>query len=537
MDLIEAYIILLGISLIVGLLFDKSSLPIPLLLVITGMILSFVPAMPKVTLQPTLVLDIFIPLLLYPASAFLSWKDIKFNLRPIILLSIGHVFFITALVALTIHTLIPQLGWPMSFVLGAIVAPPDDVAILAIADKINFPYRVITILTGESIFNDATALILFRFSLAALLTHQFSPLHAFSSFFLVILGETLYGFLLGHVIGQIRSRVRNPQLQMTASILTPFLAFIPAERMGGCGVLATVVTGLVVGNHYLERFTPEIRLTARSAWTTLGFMLQSLIFILVGLNFQSTLQGISSIPYSKLLQYTSGVIGVVILGRFMWVYPSSYLPRFLFPSLRKKDPYPPWQLPFLVSWAGMRGVISLAAALIIPTLPIRVEGANPKDLVMFLVFSVIVATLLLQGLTIPWIIRVLGLNHYGEQEKYCEHLSELSARVKISKAVLHWLIEYKKEIGDNELLLEKVKLRIREYRLRRRHLKDSLKNHKENEPHDEAREHLEGSFLSVQINELERSELLKLWHKNKIGYTVKNKILQQLDHRFKHING
>lgn len=533
----DIYIALLGICLIVGLIFNKTSVPVPLMLVITGMILSFMPSMPEITLNPSLVLDIFLPLLLYPASAFLSWKDVKVNLRPIILLSIGHVFFIAALVAVTIHTLIPQLGWPMSFVLGAIVAPPDDVAILSIAEKIKFPYRVSTILKGESMLNDATALILFRFSLAAVFTHRFSLSHAVSAFLLVVLGETAYGFFLGHLIGQIRSRIRDPMLQMTASFLTPFLAYIPAERLGGCGVLATVITGLVIGNQYLERFTPEIRLTARSVWTSMGFVLQSLIFILVGLNFQFTLQSISAIPISDLIKYSSLIILVVIIGRFIWVYPSAYLPRFLFPSILKKDPYPPWQLPFLVSWSGMRGVISLAAVLAIPTLPIRVDGANPKDLLLFLTFSVIVATLLIQGLTLPWVIKILGLHAYGQRENYNEHLAELTARAKIARAVLHWLLEYKKEITNNEILLAKVNLRIREYRLRRKQLVAVLENHRGTEAHDERLEQQESGYLSAQINELERNELLKLWHKNKISYSVKTKILQQLDHRFKHING
>jgi len=326
-------------------------------------------------------------------------------------------------------------------------------------------------------------------------------------------------------------------LQMVASILTPFLAYIPAEKLGGCGVLATVVTGLVIGNQYLERFTPEIRLTARSVWTTMAFIIQSIIFILVGLNFQFMLQGISSIPTAHLFKYSAAVILAVIIGRFIWVFPSVYLPRFLFPSLRKKDPNLPWQLPFLVSWAGMRGVISLAAVLAIPSLALKVEGANPKDLLTFLVFSVIVVTLLIQGLSLPWFIKALGLHCYGQHEQYSEHLTELAARAKIAKTVLHWLREYKKEIIDNEFLLAKVKLRIREYRLRRQQLLAVLKSHQGAEAHNEALEHQESSFLSTQINELERSELLRLWHKNKISYSVRTKLLQQLDHRFKHISG
>lgn len=535
MDQLEIYIALLGLSLLVGLSFNRTSIPVPLMLVLTGMLLGFIPGMPTVEVQPQFVLEVFIPLLVYAASTQFSWKDVRLNLRPIILLSIGHVFFIAALVAVVIHSLLPSLGWPLSFVLGAIVAPPDDVAILAIADKIHFPSRVLTILKGESLLNDATALILFRFSLAAVLTNEFSTLKAFSAFILVVAGETAYGILLGNLIGQLRLRIKDPMLHMMCSILTPFLAYLPPERLGGCGVLAAVVTGFVIGHKYLERFPPEVRLTGLSVWSTLAFALQSIIFLLVGLNFESTLEGIASIPLLSLAKYTFAVILAVFIGRFIWVFPAAYLPRYLFPSVQ--DPYPPWQQPFIVSWAGLRGVISLAAVLAIPTLPILIEGANPKDLYIFLVFSVITATLLIQGLSLPWLIKKLGLHCFGMRERYDEHISELSARVKISRKVLHWLLQYQKEIKDQPFLLDKVKLRIREYHLRCRQLSAVLTDHHRMEVHEDTKEKEASGLLSAQINQLERDELLKLWHENKISHAVRTKILQQLDHRFKHITG
>ncbi len=537
MDSIEIYLLLWGVSLVVALFFNRTSIPIPLMLVITGMFLAFIPGIPELSIQPKLVLDFFIPLLVYAASTDLSWKDFRFNLRPIILLSVGHVFFITILVAVSIHALLPALGWPLSFVLGAIIAPPDDVAILAVADKIAFPHRVITILKGESLLNDATALVLFRFSLAVVLTSQFSPTTAISAFFLVVLGETMYGFILGHLIGQLRLRIKDPMLQMMASVITPFLAYFPPEMLGGCGILAVVITGFIIGHRYIENFPPEVRLTNRSVWNSLSFSLQSIIFLLVGLNFKYTLHGIASIPLFTLVQSTAAIILTVVLGRFAWVYLGAYLPRFLFPSILKKDPYPPWQLPFLVSWAGMRGVISLAAVLAIPFLPTQIEGANPKDLLTFWVFTVITFTLLLQGLSLPWVIKKLGLHCYGLREKYDDHLSELNARVRIAKKVLHWLLQYKKEIKGKEFLKEKVDLRIQEYQLRSRQLSNVLSDHHRMESHEDSAEQIESSLLSAQINELERHELLKLWHENKISHAVKNKILHQLDHRFKHITG
>jgi len=533
MTLIETYIILLVVCTAVGLLFSKTSVPTPLILVMVGMLLSFMPGFPPISLRPELVLDVFLPLLVYPASTDLPWRDVKQNLRPIVLLSVGHVLFIAVLVAYVVHTLIPDLGWPMCFVMGAVIAPPDDLAILAIADKIRLPYRVITILKAESLLNDATALILFRFSLATLITEVFSPSNAVLAFFLVVIGETLYGFIVGHAMGQLRIRIQDPMLQMMASLITPFIAYLPAVKMGGSGVLATVITGFVIGHSYIEKFPPDIRLSSRAVWLALSFVLQSLLFLLVGLNLHLTLQGIATLSWHSITYYCTTIVLTVIIGRFIWVYPATYLPRFLFPTIRKKDPYPPWQQPFMISWAGMRGVISLAAALAVPTLPTMIEGANPKDLLVFLVFAVITATLLIQGLSLPAMIKLLGLNKTGRQECYDEHLSEMTARLKIAKTVLRWLEKYKYEVKDNPDLYEKTQLRIREYQLRIQRLETSLTNHSDQEKHDTLQEFRESSRLSALINEIERHELLRLWRENKISFDVKTKLLQQLDHHYK----
>jgi NhaP-type Na+/H+ or K+/H+ antiporter len=247
MDQFEIHIWLLGIVVCVGILGKKLSAPTPLLLVIAGMLLSFVPHFPQIKLHEDLVLNFYLPLLVYESTALISWPEVKLNKRPIALLSIGHVIFITVLVAVTAHALIPELSWPLAFVLGAVVSPPDDVAIFAIADKVTLPKRVLTVLMGEGLLNDACALILFRFSLAAVITHEFYPLQAFYQFIAIIVLETIYGYVLGHLIGQLRLRIHDPMLQIIISVLTPFLAYLPAVRLGGSGVLATVVTGLVIG--------------------------------------------------------------------------------------------------------------------------------------------------------------------------------------------------------------------------------------------------------------------------------------------------
>jgi Na+/H+ antiporter len=535
MDQLAIYIGLLSLIVITGQVFYKSTVPLSLILVLVGMILSMIPNMPLITLNPDVVLNVFLPVMIYQISSFSSWKDVKNNLKPIISLSFGHVIFITVLVAVTIHALIPDLGWALAFVLGSVISPPDDVAIVSIADKIRMPARITTILEGEGLLNDATALILFRFSLVAVITHEFSVLQASTTFVLVVIGELAYGLVLGNIIGQLRLRIQDPILHIVASILTPFLAYLPPEKLGGSGVLATVTTGFVIGHVYAVKFTPEFRLISRAVWPTLAFTFQNILFLLVGLDFFSVTQSISSIPIWSLITYSSAVIAIVILGRFFWVYVGlGYLP-YLF-SRRKRDvTRPRWQSLFIVSWSGMRGGISLAAALSVPALAGTVAGANTKDLLLFLIFSVIIATFLLQGLTLPWLIKKLGAQKYGQREKYNDHINELTTRVKIIKAVLRWLRNYRDRVQSDKKLLDQVKLYIREYKMLRVNLEDRIGKHGPEEEHDEESESQNEVFLLSQIIEVERAELLHMWRAEKINLTVRNKLLDQLDHRSKHL--
>ncbi|MBS0358512.1 MAG: Na+/H+ antiporter [Proteobacteria bacterium] len=538
MEQIETFVILFATIVLVGHIFNKSIIPISLLLVITGMILSLFPVFPHVTLNPKIVLDIFLPILVYQISAFFSLREFKKNLRPISLLSIGHVIFITMLVAWIIHALIPQLGWPLAFVLGAVVSPPDSVAIVSIAEKIRMPSRIVTILEGEGMLNDAAALILFRFALVAVVTHEFSAIHAISAFFAVVIGETLYGFALGYLIGELRLKIDNSMLQLIASLLTPFIAYIPAERLGGSGVLATVITGLVIGHRLTLRISPEFRLIYRTIWPAITFTIQSILFLLVGLNMESIMRSISSIPLRDLLLYGTSVTLAVIIGRFFWVYVAVYyLPRALFPSIRKKDPYAPWQYPFVTSWAGMRGAISLAAAFAIPFLPSTINSANPRALIIFLVFCVITATLLLQGLTLPWILKVIGIKKYGQTEKHNEYLSELNARLEITKAVLHWLPKYKMEVKDNTRLVDEINWRIEKYKILKIQLEEGIEKHNGVLEHDEKMEAMNEVFLVSQVIEVQRAKLLELWYNEKISLVTRNKLLENLDYRTKRLLG
>jgi CPA1 family monovalent cation:H+ antiporter len=227
----------------------------------------------------------------------------------------------------------------------------------------------------------------------------------------------------------------------------------------------------------------------------------------------------------------------VIIGRFIWVYGALiYLPRLLFPSIEKKDPYPPWQYPFVISWAGLRGGISLAAALAIPTLPVVVEGVHTRALIIFLVFCVIAATLILQGLTLSWVLKVIGINKYGQREKYNEHVTEIYTQTQMAKAVLRWLIGYKKRVRDNPQLLDEIKLHIREYKMLRNQLKAKMTSHSDGVIHTDEGEGIDETFLLSQIIEVERAKLLELWRDEKINLSTRNRLLDKLDHRSKHIS-
>lgn len=540
MEQIETYIFLFSIMIAIGQLFRNSAIPLALIFVITGIVLSFFPLHSEIRLNPEVVLDFFLPLLIYQISAFSSWRDIKKNIRPITLLSIGHVIFITVLVAWIVHTMIPQLGWPLAFVLGAVISPPDDVAIVSIAQHVRIPERIYTILEGEAMFNDAAALTLFRFALAALMTHELSAIHAVSTFFAVIIGEPLYGWLLGNIIGRLRQKISNPMLHTIASILTPFLAYIPMVKLGGSGIIATAITGFIIGNQFAIRFTPEFRLVSRAIWPALAFAIQGILFLLVGFNMRVLFENIASINFETLCLYASAVIATVIIGRFIWEYIFvAFLPRFLFPAVRKRDPYPRWQDLFIISWAGMRGGISLAAALSIPFLPAMANGVNPRDLVIFLVCCVIIATLILQGLTLPWLLKAIGVSEFGQREKYNEHLAELSARLKMARSALRWLASYKIEATDGEDFQKEIKLYIRQYKMLIRKLKSNLSKHDLDalHHHDEDKEMREEACLLSQLVEVERNELLKLWRMEKINLTTRNNLLSRLDHRIQHLAG
>lgn len=408
--------------------------PHAIVLVLLGLLLAFVPGLPKVRLDPDLVLLLFLPPLLYSSGVGMSWRGFCANLRPILLLAIGCVLFTAVAVAAAAHWLF-GVPWAVGFVLGAVVSPPDAVAPMAIAKRLAVPQRILTILEGEGLVNDATALILFGFALTAVASGGVSIPWAAASFAAIVAGEVAWGIGLGWAILRLRHWSRDPQVEITLALLTPYLAFWPPHALGGSGVLATVAAGLYVSWNGPRFIAPATRLQGFFVWGLAVFLIEGIVFLLTGLQARAVVEGSGAAGWGRLLAAGLSVSLLVILVRFVWVFSATHLPRLLWPPLRGRDPAPPWRYPFVIAFTGVRGVVSLAAALSIP-LAIGDQPFPERDLVLFTTFCVILTTLVGQGLTLPGVIGRLGLAHEGRREAALAKRREVAARIKGVDAVL-----------------------------------------------------------------------------------------------------
>ena len=447
LNIIEVVFGLMATVAGLALLARKLSIPYPILLVMGGLLLGLVPGLPRVRLDPELVFLFFLPPLLYPAALFTPWRDFRANLRPISLLAVGLVLFTTVAVGFLAHYFIPDLPLAAGFVLGAIISPPDAIAASAIAERLSVPRRIITILEGESLVNDATALVAFRFAVAAVVTGSFSLAHASGQFFIVGIGGILIGLVVGFLTVWVQKRIDDPPIEITISLITPFAAYLPAEQLGVSGVLAVVTTGLYHGWRIPEFTSSRTRLLAGPVWQMIEFVLNGFIFLLIGLQLPEVLRHSAGQPIAQLVGYAAAISLAVILIRILWVFPASYLPRLLFKRIRARDPYPAWQHVTIVAWTGMRGVVSLAAA---RALPLSFPG---RDLILFLTFMVILATLVVQGLSLPAIIRWLGVEDDGAAAK-----EEREARLKANEAALARLNEIGETKAANAEILQRMRV-------------------------------------------------------------------------------
>jgi Na+/H+ antiporter len=505
---IEILVLLLIAVAAVGVVAKRSNIPPAILLVLTGVVLALVPGLPAVRLAPELVLLLVLPPLIYSSAVAMSWREFRFNLRPISLLAIGCVVFTTVAAAAATHWLL-GLSWPVGFVLGAIVSPPDAVAPLSIARRMQLPRRILVILEGEGLANDATALILYRFAIVAVSAGTFSFGKAAGMFAVIIAGELLWGIAVGWLMLRLRRWVADAQIEIVLSILTPYVAYWPPEHLGGSGVLATVVAGLYVSWNGLSMISSATRLQGIFFWDVLVYLIEGIVFLMTGLQARTLIMGLGTYSLPVLAGSAAVVSVVVILARFVWVYPATYLPRWLIPAIARKDPSPPWQWPFVLGFTGVRGIVSLAAALAIP---FAIDSGRPfpdRDLILFLTFAVILVTLVGQGLMLPAVIRVLGLANAGERELQADRTEELLARRHAIEAAIERLDQLAAERG----LADEVVRRLRaEHRDRLRHFEHAPQGG-ENQQHPPAiPDEIELLLMAAErerINELYRQGTLK----------------------------
>jgi monovalent cation/hydrogen antiporter len=432
----DQYLQLLGLLAALGgllVLAPVLRLPVPILLVFGGIVLGFVPGLPQVVLAPDVVLVAVLPPLLYSGAFFTSLRDLRANRRPIAFLAFGLVAATMGTVAVVAHELI-DLPWAVAFTLGAIVAPTDALAATEIASRLGAPRRIVSIIEGESLVNDGTALVLYRSAVAAAVGGSFSLLDTSARIVFDVAGGIVVGLAVGWVVRQVRRRLDDPPIEVAIAVLSGYFAYLPAAAIGVSGVLAAVTIGVYMGWHTPELTNERTRLTGDAFWEILVFLVNALLFGLIGLQLRGIIDSLSDTPTSTLVGYSLAVSGTVILTRILLVPVFTYVPRWAFRSIREHDPYPPWEAPVLISWAGIRGAVSLAAALALPT------DVPHHALIVFLAFGVIVATLVLQGLTLPAMIRVLHVSDDGGAER-----EEAKARIRAAEAALVRLEELLEE--------------------------------------------------------------------------------------------
>jgi CPA1 family monovalent cation:H+ antiporter len=435
--------------------------PYPIPLVLGGLVLGLLPGIPDIQLNPDLVLLVFLPPLLYAAAFFADLRALREDARVISLNAIGLVLATVAAVAVIGHEVI-GLPWAVSFALGAIVSPTDPAAATAIMRRVGAPRRLVNILEGESLFNDATALVTYKVAVAAAVGESISAAGTVGDFFLESLGGIAIGVAVGWLIGQVRRRVSDINTELTISLFSAYGAFVPASELGVSGVLAVVTCGVYLGFQAPQIATIESRMLALPLWSIISFLLNAALFILIGLQLPAIVDGLSDEPAGQVIGYAAAVCATVIGIRYVWNFVVTALIRTLDRRPSQRARRAPWQTRIVNGWAGMRGAVSLAAAL---ALPLHTDDGAPfpgRDLIQFITFALILVTVVGQGLTLPWLIRRLGVIDDGSEEER----EEVRARLVISRAALERLDELEGEPWTNDESIERAR-RLYEFRQRR----------------------------------------------------------------------
>jgi monovalent cation/hydrogen antiporter len=504
-------ILVMVCAIAAGWLANRIHVPYHIVLVLAGIGLGLVYDWPGLQLEPHLMLAIVLPAVLYPAAIDTSWRDFRLNLRPILLLAIGLVATTTLAVGIAFKWLVPQAPWAVAFALGAIVSPPDAVAATAVLKRFRLPRRIVAILEGESLVNDATGLVLYRFAVATVLTGVFSGWALVGEFGLIALGGLALGIAMGWITSRFQERLHDLMLELAMSLTTPFATYWLCESLQVSGVLGVVAVGLYRSRWGHTRTSALARLNIRTFWRAVVFVINCLVFVLIGIRLpqiaESLLhpQGLSWPRVAGLI----AVLSVVAIGvRFLWVFTATYGVRWLIPSLRRRDPASA-RISTLVSWCGMRGVVSLAAALALPAVLPSGEPFPQRDLVILLTFGIVFVTLVGQGLTLPALIRALRL----ESDTFAETESEL-AREAMRRAAIRAVDKLVAEHGVPAHEAVAVKRFFNSPSLHRSGGSIS--------PDSETR-------LWLGAAAAQRDALIKLWREDKIGDDVLIRLEREID--------
>jgi CPA1 family monovalent cation:H+ antiporter len=507
---VQILILLLTVIAAVSVVALRLKIPPAILLVVSGVALALVPGLPIVKLAPDFVLLFVLPPIIYASAVEMSWSAFKSNLRPISLLAVGCVFFTTTLTAAVSHWVL-GFSWPVGFVLGAI------------ARGMQPPRRLLLILEGEGLANDASALILYRLAVAAVSVGAFSLSQAAAMFAAIIVGEILWGIVVGWLMLRLRQWVHDTRIELILSVLTPFIAYWPPQHLGGSGVLATVTCGLYISWNGLRLISAATRLQGIFFWDFLTYLTEGFLFLITGLQARALIANSRGDSITSLVASAAIICAVVIAARFFWMFPATYLPRLLIPSIARDDPSPPWQWPFALAFTGVRGIVSLAAALAIP-LASADGGLFPdRDKILFLTFSVILVTLVGQGLMLPTVMRALGLAHAGRRESHGYRIEEFAARRRAIEAAtirLEALIE-EHNLAKDLVLPLRAQLRDRLNLVER----NSDRGHEQKQRIDPASE-IEFLLLAA-----ERKQINDLYREGKLKDESRRRIERELDLR------
>jgi monovalent cation/hydrogen antiporter len=517
----EAELLIVGLLVAVaGLsaLARRLSIPYPVVLVIGGAFFGFAPGVPEVTLNPDVVLVVFLPPLLYVAAFQANLRDIRANLRAITLTSGGLVLVTMCAVAVVAHELIPGLPWAAAFALGAIVSPTDPLAGAMIMRRLAVPRRLVSVIEAEGLFNDATALVAYRVAGAAVVAGSFSLADAGLRFVLGAIGGVAIGLVAGWIIAWIRERTTDPQVSITISLLSGYAAFLPAQAIGASGVLAAVTTGIYMGVRGPSIISAQTRLQGFFVWDILDFIINATLFVLVGLQLRAAVDQLGGISTAALAGYALAVSGVVVGARLVWVFTVPYLIRAIDRRESQRVRRVGVRARLVIGWSGMRGAVSLAAAL---ALPLTTDAGAPfpaRNLIIFLTFAVIFFTLVVQGLSLPGLIRRLGITEDGSEES-----EELTARLVATGAALDELDQLADEEWTREDTVDRMR-RAYEYRKRRLAARAGKIEDDGYEDRSLAYQRMVQIVLAAQ-----REALIRLRGEGAISNEIMNRVIRELD--------